>query len=180
MKHIYTPFLAIFLIFVIVGFSIYKQLDHTKEGLENMDTAGSNVIITRNNHKVRRRQKKPIKESYKEGASNPLKRIADGFKKIPQFFKSIGSYFSCGMDKIKSMPGCMPWYIIEVIGKFLYLPFKFIFFITKTKKIEKDLWDTMETADRFIYSIAAFHIIHYPDSIIDRCYKCRKLVPFPK
>ena len=49
MKHRYIPFLAIFLIFVIIGFSIYKQLDNKTEGLETMDPMDEmeSQIITR-------------------------------------------------------------------------------------------------------------------------------------
>ena len=88
MKHIYTPVLAIFLIFVIIGFSIYKQIGDKKEGLENMDIdpVDSNVIITRNNRKVRRRKKsikvdKKTSRVYRENLKMPsLKDITNGIK----------------------------------------------------------------------------------------------------
>uniref|UniRef100_A0A6C0D6G6 Uncharacterized protein n=1 Tax=viral metagenome TaxID=1070528 RepID=A0A6C0D6G6_9ZZZZ len=199
MKHIYTPFLAIFLIFVIIGFSIYKQLNNTKEGLETMVPIDSNaIIITRGKRKVRRRTKSikvnnKILESYKEGASNPFKKltdgfkkIGDGFKKIPKFFQAINSYIKCGFTRIKSMPGCMQWYMLEILGKILYTPIRFlVWMISKmgapeVRQMEKDVWNYLEQIDKMTYSSAGIHIIHYSDEIIDGCYKCKGLVPFPK
>jgi len=199
MKHTYTPFLAIFLIFVIIGFSIFKQLDNTKEGLETMDPIDSNnTIITRGKRKVRRRTKSikvnnKILESYKEGASNPFKKLTDGFKKIgdgikkiPKFFQAINSYIKCGFTRIKTMPGCMQWYMLEIFGKILYTPIRFlVWMISKmgapeVKQMEKDVWNYLEEIDKLTYSSAGIHIIHYSDEIVDGCYKCKGLVPFPK
>jgi len=200
MKHLYTPFLAIFLIFVIIGFSIYKQLDAKKEGLENMniDPVDSNVIITRNNRKVRRRKKsikvdkktsrvyrenlkmpsiKDITNGIKDKILGPIKR---GFAKFLQFFKAIGSYIICSFEKIKNLPGCMPWYMLEVFGKCLYLPIAFFVWLFKLQEVEDAFWDAMESMDKIIFEMFEFHVIHYPESIIKRCYKCKKLVPFPK
>jgi hypothetical protein len=156
-----------------------------------MDPAESQ-IIRRNNHKVRRRRK-PIKgnskifESYKEGASNPFKKLTDGFKKIKdgfnkigQFFKAIGSYFKCGIQRIKSMPSCMPWYLLEVFGQILYLPFRIIFKLCKLQKQERQFWNGVEKVDKVFHNAIGLHIIHYPDDIVNGCYKCKGLVPFPK
>ena len=196
MKHIYRPFLAIFLIFVIIGFSIYKQLDNKTEGLETMDPLDEmeSQIITRGKRKVRRRTKSiKILESYKEGATNPFKKLTDGFKKIgdgikkiPKFFKAIFSYIKCGFARIKSIPSCMQWYMLEIFGKILYTPIRFlVWMISKmgapeVKQMEKDIWNYLEEIDKMTYSSAGIHIIHYSDEIIDGCYKCKGLVAFPR
>ena len=193
MKHLYTPFLAIFLIFVIIGFSLYKQLDDKKEGLENMDidpSSESKPIITRNNHKVRRRKTsitvdKKISRVYRENFNikdigRGFKKMGDALKKIPQFFRAIGSYLKCGVARIKSMPSCMPWYLLEIFGQIIYLPFRILFWMTRTKEIEKLLWKKMEELDKMIHNISGLHIIHYPDFIQDSCYRCKGMVPFPK
>jgi len=200
MKHIYTPVLAIFLIFVIIGFSIYKQIGDKKEGLENMDIdpVDSNVIITRNNRKVRRRKKsikvdKKTSRVYRENLKMPsLKDITNGIKdkilgpiqrgfaKFLQFFKAIGSYIKCSLEKVKNLPGCMPWYMLQIFGKCLYLPVIFFVWLFKLQKIERDFWNAMESMDKAIFDIFGFHVIHYPQSVINKCYKCSSLVPFPK
>jgi len=191
MKHIYTPFLAIFLFFVIVGFSIYKQFDDKKEGLENMDPSESNVIITRNKHKIRRRKQsikvdKATSRVYRENLDimGPIKKafkpVTDGFKKFLQFFKAIGSHMMCGFGKIKSLPNCMQWYLGEVIGKIFYFPIKVLVGFGKFQKFERMVWRQVEMIDRNIYRIVRFHVIHYPDDVIKDCYKCKNLTPFPK
>lgn len=192
MKHIYTPFLAIFLFFVIIGFSIYKQLENTREGLENMDPSESNVIITRNKHKVRRRKKsikvdkatsRPYRENFnlgnflKDKIGGPIKK---GFDKFTQFFKAIGSHMMCGFGKIKSLPNCMQWYLGEVIGKIMYFPIKILVAFGKFQKFERMVWRQVEMVDRNIYRIFGFHVIHYPDYVVKDCYKCKNLTPFPK
>lgn len=194
MKHIYTPVLAIFLIFVIIGFSLYKQLKNSTEGLENMniDPVDSNVIITRKNKKIRRRKKsikvdKAVSKVYRENFNlgsylkdklgGPIKR---GFAKFLQFFKAIGSYIKCSFAKVKNLPGCMPWYMLQVFGKCLYLPVIFVVWMLKLQKAEKSFWNAMESMDKLIFELVGFHIIHYPQSVINKCYKCSGLVPFPK
>ena len=192
MKHIYTPVLAIFLIFVIIGFSIYKQIGDKKEGLENMDPSDKNVIITRNKQKIRRRNKsikvdKATSRVYRENfdlgsflkdkIGGPIKR---GFDKFTQFFKAIGSYIKCSLEKVKNLPGCMPWYMLQIFGKCLYLPVIFFVWLFKLQKIERDFWNAMESMDKAIFDIFGFHVIHYPQSVINKCYKCSSLVPFPK
>jgi hypothetical protein len=192
MKHIYSPFLAIFLIFVIIGFSIYKQLDVKKEGLENMDPEESDIVITRNKRKIIRRKKsikvnKAMSQVYRENFNigsfikdkigGPITR---GFTKIGNFFKALGSYIKCSFAKVKNLPNCMPWYMLQVFGKCLYLPVIFFVWLLKLQKIERDTWDILESIDRFVFEQFGFHIIHYPESIVNRCYKCSSLVPFPK
>jgi hypothetical protein len=200
MKHTYTPFLAIFLILVIIGFSIYKQLDDKTEGLETMDPMDEmeSQIITRGKRKVRRRRKSikvndKILEPYKEGATNPFKKLTDGFKKIgdafkkiPKFFQAINSYIKCGFARIKSIPSCMQWYMLEIVGKILYTPIKFLVWMIakmgapEVQTMEKDIWRYLEEIDKMTYSSAGIHIIHYSDEIVNGCYKCKGLLPFPK
>jgi len=210
MKHIYTPFLAIFLIFIIIGFSIYKQLDNKTEGLETMDPIESNTtIITRNKKKVRRRKEsikvdEDVSRVYRENFNignafkslgNKISKgvtdkilgpIKNAFAKFLQFFKAIGSYIKCGFTRIKTLPSCMQWYMLEILGKILYTPIRFLVWLIskmgapEVRQMEKDVWNYLEQIDKMTYSSAGIHIIHYSDEIIDGCYKCKGLVPFPK
>ncbi len=34
---------------------------------------------------------------------------------------------------------------------------------------------TLEEADTFVYSNFSFHIIHYPDQILNMCYRCSEV-----
>jgi hypothetical protein len=193
----YTPFLAVFLAFVIVGFSICKQKmdsDET-EGLVNMD----DIIERDDGVKVKRRKtsaiiETPILENYKEGAKgisgmfksvgksitksilNPLTKF---FKYVADVFVSIFSYLECGAIKIATLPQCMGWYLLEIIGYILYIPFAFFFWLFSLQSIEKMIWDVLEDIDCFFHASTGYHLIHYSDSIIKKCYKC-KLKKMPK
>jgi hypothetical protein len=197
MKHSYTPFLITFLIFVIIGFSYYKQAQ--QEGMDNMSSSEINLdssnsdttnidpappaIIKRGNYNVRR---KKIIEPIKIKGGDPFKKIGESFKKIGQAFKAIGSNIKCGFEKIKNLPDCMAWYLFEVVGKILYLPITIIislFTRAKVKEpamIEKEIWKQLEMLDKIIHRTSGLHIIHFPDAVVDKCYKCKGLVPFPK
>ena len=150
--------------------------------------------------------KESMIENYKEGASifskiNSLfSSITKGFKvvtdifnmikdfvfKIGKFFIWIGdifvalfSYIECGFYRVIKLPQCMGWYLLEIIGHILYIPFGFFFWVTGTQKIEKQIWDMIEEIDCFCYTSTGYHLIHYSDTIIKNCYKCT-IKPIPK
>lgn len=195
MTHWYTPFLVFFLIFVVIGFSYYKQIQ--QEGMENMGSSEINLdssnsdatnidpappaIIKRGNYNVRR---KKIIEPNK--GRDPFKKIGESFKKIGQSFKAIGSNIKCGFEKIKNLPDCMAWYLFEIVGKILYLPITIILSLFTRAKVkepamlEKEIWKQLEMLDKIIHRTSGLHIIHFPDAVVNKCYKCKGLVPFPK
>jgi hypothetical protein len=196
----------IYLIFIlgilIVIFAIFKQIiitDANMEGMKNKE----DEILRPDGHKVRRRKKSAvIKESmienYKEGINIPgiseikngIKKTTSGisniFKKMGKFFVWIGdtfvslfSYVVCGFYLVIKFPQCFAWYGLEVVGHVLYIPFGFFFWVTGTQKIEKQIWDMIEQIDCLCYSTTGYHLIHYSDSIIKKCYSC-KVKPFKK
>ena len=191
----YTPYLTIFLIVVIVGFSIYKQLmtHDTTEGLTSMDDTG--IIKRSDGITVKRRKKKkvrfdPLIENYKEGIANPIKAItkfgksigngiANIGKYIGQLFVSLFSYIECGFYKIINLPRCMGWYMLEVFGYIMYIPWAFFFWVCSLEYYEKQLWKIADQIDCFCYASTGYHVFHYSDSIIKKCYKC-KIKPMPK
>ncbi len=214
----YTPFLTIFLIITIIGFSIYKQCmdQEQQEGLEMME---KETTITRpDGITVKRRKTRkrvtfdPLIENYKEGIKIPgLSAITKGVKKIPKsftkvgkqisggfmkvlgmitkFFKYVGavftsifSYIECGFYKVIKLPQCMGWYLLEVFGHILYIPVGFFFWVFSLRAIEKKMWGILEDIDCFCHASTGYHLIHYSDSIIKKCYKCniKKIPKFPK
>ena len=235
MKYTYNLLLPFFLIFVIIGFSIWKQtMDDKSEGLENMeiDPIDDDVII-RNNHKVKRRKKsikinEKISKKYREnlnikgafkkaggalknagkkikdgveGAVNKVKDgVTKGFKQMTGFFKNIlntlknfinavknfflwlGDCVKCGVQKIKSLPQCMIWYLLDLIGKIIYIPFFLLFLFIRTitdVNVENMIWNVIETIDSYINSFAGFHLIYFPSEVIKKCYKCN-IRSFPR
>ena len=215
MKGILNLVLSFFLIFVIIGFSIWKQTtEEKKEGLENMDPKEEDIII-RNNHKVKRRRKsvkvnKKISKKYREnldvkaafkkagdkmkdgimgavnkvknGISSVIKKLTDFIKAVKGFFAWVGAGVKCAGQKIKSLPGCMKWYLLEIIGKIFYLPFFLIFLLIRFISginVENMIWNVIGIIDTNIYKITGAHPLYFPRDVIKTCYEC-DMPPFPR
>lgn len=73
---------------------------------------------------------------------------------------------------------CFLWYSLEIIGYILYLPFEFIVWLLCLQSLEKTFWEMIDSIDCFFYDSTGFHIFHYSDTIIKKCYS-KKFPPFP-
>lgn len=108
-------------------------------------------------------------------------------KFIPWLFK----LFMCGVNGIINLPQCFIWYMLDIAGRIIYLPFKLTFwfleYLTEIEltKIEKDIWCFLEDIDKYIHSPepeglgTGIHIIHFPDSVMSKCYTCKTKFPKP-
>ncbi len=123
---------------------------------------------------------------------NAFKQIADFFNKIKEVFVFLGSVFkwtfdhvSCGITWITNFRYCFFWYFLEIIGKILYLPVTLFVWITRQllgfdlRPFVDKFWEYLSELDCLIFSIAGFHIIHYPSDVIAKCYSC-EIREFPK
>ena len=87
----------------------------------------------------------------------------------------------CFMRILFSSFDCLFWYILETIGKILYLigPTLFIsvflFIGIDLRPMEKAIWNLLELLDKFIFGTVGFHIIHFPKWVRNRCYNCKRL-----
>lgn len=194
---------------LIVIFAIFKQIMSSETNMEGMKNKDDEIVRPDGHKVRRRKKSAVIKESmmenYKEGikipglsgitkgistVKNGIKKTTSGisgiFKKLGKFFVWVGdtfvslfSYVVCGFYLVIKFPQCFAWYGLEVLGHVLYIPFGFFFWVTGTRKIEKQIWNMIEQVDCFCYSTTGFHLIHYSDSIIKKCYSC-KVKPFKK
>tara|TARA_Y100000816_G_scaffold176075_1_gene126937 strand:- start:7195 stop:8124 length:930 start_codon:yes stop_codon:yes gene_type:complete len=76
---------------------------------------------------------------------------------------------------------CFFWYLLEIIGFILYIIPGFIFWCFKDyggQEIENKLWKGINDFDCWVYDMTNFHIIHYSEDIIKKCYSCTP-GPFP-
>lgn len=96
-------------------------------------------------------------------------------------FIFFNSYLKCFMKFLTNMHKCFFFYIVDVVGKFLYLPIRVVMWLSKTLlgfdlySTEKKIWKGIEYIDSVIFSIFHFHVIHFPKSIRDDCYTCIRL-----
>lgn len=86
----------------------------------------------------------------------------------------------CAMQMIQNFTSCFFWYALDIFGKILYLvPQVFILFFSllgvPARDIEKQIWDGLESLDRIVVDATGYHLIHFPKSIRDKCYNCKRL-----
>jgi len=99
------------------------------------------------------------------------------------FLPWIGQYFECIFQKIVSLPKCFFWYILDCTGQIMYLPFRILFWLIDSlfnfgieALVNIYLWETLEEIDKYIHDDSGLgskiHIIHFPDTVTDKCYNC--------
>ena len=93
-------------------------------------------------------------------------------KPITKFFVAIGTYLECGLNKIISLPYCLFWYLIDAFGQICYYIFELLFIILGDRSLAKQIWNVFDDIDFMIYEAAGFHILHFPETIIKKCYRC--------
>jgi hypothetical protein len=138
---------------------------------------------------------KTIAQGFKEvgmGIVNTVKNTAiltavtgiDTIKYFAQLFIYAFKVLICTVTIIGNFPKCVIFYFVDVlmfIVLAIILSFLFIIDVflqikamVGTSSIEYfiQLIEMLELLDSFIYSKFSIHIIHYPDSIINMCYRC--------
>jgi len=96
--------------------------------------------------------------------------VAEAFKYTPRVFIWLGSYLTGGLRFITNLNKCFGWYSLDVFGQILYSPIKFLVWLFKLESIENMLWDYAENIDCAVKKATGFHLIHFSDSIQNRCY----------
>lgn len=106
--------------------------------------------------------------------------ILFGFQFAIYLFKLL----LCSVTIISNFPKCVIFYIIDVLIFVIFVCIVSILFIIDVFLMVK-MWagiscvemfimllTILEQIDQTIYSVMSFHLIHYPDSIIQMCYSC--------
>jgi hypothetical protein len=206
---IFLIIFLIFVIFGFSYYKQTQQEGMENMNDTNIDPAPP-AIIQRGNSKVRRRRAKRKKtvEPFIEFAilANTITTLFMNIKgviswvlnfmkfvKIFAIFALLGRWILafasmavCAVTKITQFPQCFPWYLLDLVGKVLYFPFYIIIFIFNSfgirepAMLEKFIWDQLENVDKIIHGAVGLHIIHFPDCINEKCYKCKGMLQFPK
>ena len=112
----------------------------------------------------------------KEGASNIGKTITKALKKpfdaIMKPINMIITYIKCAIKLIINLPKCLLYYGLDTLGFIFYLPFSILFWIFGAKKQERLVWRGIDKIDKAIYNQSGYHIFHYSESIMNKCYRC--------
>ena len=89
---------------------------------------------------------------------------------------------NCAMRMMNNASYCAFFYILDVVGQMIYLIPRLIIFVLNlvgmpATQWEKDIWDFLEDVDKWCIDRIGIHIIHFPKSIRDTCFNCRRLKP---
>jgi hypothetical protein len=98
---------------------------------------------------------------------------------VPDIFNVIGSVGKCAVKRIVNFKTCVIWYIMECIGATIYaifvgLPIFALKFCTgiDLQPYVDIIFCYLEELDVIINKNYCFHIIHFPDWVIEKCYNC--------
>ena len=104
--------------------------------------------------------------------------IPDIFDTIYTLATWVITHMACFTKIINNWTTCIPAYGVEAFGQLLYLPIRLTFAALyliglDVYPVETFIWDIIYKIDCFIYDyIIEFHISHFPEFVIDRCYNC--------
>ncbi len=106
--------------------------------------------------------------------------IKKEFKKIGNTitkpFKQIIGYFKCAIDKIKNLPNCIFFYVVDMIFGVWFLFWGLLAsVIPGLKDVGKMVSRGIRYMDSYVNKYAGFHINRYPRSILKKCYVCPKV-----
>lgn len=103
---------------------------------------------------------------------------------LPFFVIWLIQFIICAFQKLLNIPNCFLWYGMEIAGKMFYLPFRITFYVLdlifssmgvgfSIQGMVDKMWWFTDDIDHAMYDAGSgFHIVHYPDDVIKRCYSC--------
>jgi hypothetical protein len=114
------------------------------------------------------------------GAIGGISFVLDTFVIMQYVGAFIVTNFLCALQSITNLSSCFMYYIFDVIIQILYLPIAICIFILsltgiKSYDFETQFFDQMEILDKYAYKLIGFHIRHYPKSVRDKCYVCKRM-----
>jgi hypothetical protein len=90
--------------------------------------------------------------------------------------------FNCAMKMMNNATYCAFFYILDVLGQMIYLIPRLVIYVLSLLGLpaydwEKRIWDFLEEVDMWMIDHVGIHIIHFPKSIRNTCFNCRRLKP---
>lgn len=94
-------------------------------------------------------------------------------------YNLIGAAGECGIKFAKNLRSCILWYLMDAIGSLVYAVFvQLPLFVAKEvfgfdlHSYVDDLKDALREMDDEIYNLTEFHVMHFPQRVIEDCYMC--------
>ena len=106
--------------------------------------------------------------------------LIDFFVFVEYTWEFIRTYTICSLYFLSNITHCIFYYIIDTFGIILYLPVRLLLFAFYMARVnlypyETQIWDQLEKLDAIILGYIGIHIIHWPKSVRNQCYNCKRL-----
>jgi len=118
------------------------------------------------------------------------------FLKVPELVIWLVLYIISWITALGNIPVCSLFYMLQTIGWVIYLIIRCFWALIDTilavlgyfigfeipftaQGTDYWIWCRLEDLDKIIHGLSGVHIIHYPDSVIAKCY-AGPVNPFPK
>jgi hypothetical protein len=117
-------------------------------------------------------------------ATTSVRLFADHFEHSFYLFGYIYTWILCSIFKIFTLHKCIPFYVLDVILLLIYFAFFSVCFMLDAVlflryffgfglvDILSMIFETIESADRMIYTSSGIHVFNYPGWITKMCYRC--------
>jgi hypothetical protein len=116
--------------------------------------------------------------------------------KVPDLVIWLVLYVISWITALANIPVCSLFYILQTIGWIIYLIVRLFWGVLDSiisgfgylvgvnipfsfQKTDYFIWCRLEDIDKIVHAMAVIHFIHYPDSVISKCYS-GPANPFPK
>ena len=91
--------------------------------------------------------------------------------------------FMCALKLLQNGTSCIGPYLLQMLGKLLYLIPMMVFMLLDLvsikyklgSQLENKIWDFLEKLDIKIADRSGQHLIYFSQSIRDKCFNCRRL-----
>jgi hypothetical protein len=117
-----------------------------------------------------------------DASQKALDRARSVIQKFSFFrlFAIVGSIYQWGLPFVQcgwywfvNIKQCFFWYLLDIIGQILYLPFGILLWLLPILQPPADLfWNTLDDLDCLFFDTTGFHFLHYSPTIIKNCYSC--------
>lgn len=110
--------------------------------------------------------------------------LHDSFNDIGTLIEYSGlfvfSYIQCGVQLLQNLHVCIFYYSLQAVGQCFYLPIRLLLWLISLTGLdlystETIVWNHIEVLDSIVYKNVGFHFSHYPKSIRNQCYNCRRM-----
>jgi hypothetical protein len=71
-----------------------------------------------------------------------------------------------------NFPYCIGFYLLQITGYIIYLPFQIIIWLLNLKELENNIFKYINYINKIFVNTTGVSILSFPQSVQNKCYKC--------